>query len=255
MKNYKKDGLLFCGDCNTPKEARVIWLDGLPHVVSIACSCEAAAAADFEKQFQDDELRRTIEQNRRVGIPSKDMQSWAFENDDQRNPNVTAICRAYAESFQDNLREGKGLLLYGAVGTGKTFLSACIVNALLDRGYRCLMTTFPRLINEIQSTFEERQQRIDALRRYKLLVIDDLGVERNTEYMTELVQTIIDERYRAGLPLIVTTNLMSEELQQPTDVARERLYSRLFEMCVPVKVAGSDRRREKLITNAKKGTK
>ena len=97
--------------------------------------------------------------------------------------------------------------------------------------------------------YDGKQEYIDGLNQFDLLVIDDLASERDTEYMGEIVQNIIDSRYRSNLPLIITTNLTSDELKHPSTIRKERIYSRLFEMCVPVEVKGSDRRKEKLINN------
>ena len=76
----------------------------------------------------------------------------------------------------------------------------------------------------------------------QLLIIDDLGIERNTEYALEQVYAVIDERYKTGLPLIITTNLTISQLRNPEDVAHARIYSRVLEMCTPVHVPGHDRR-------------
>lgn len=246
MDDYRKNGLLYCGKCHTPKECKVDVM-GEPRIVTCMCVCQADMIEQERIRHQEKERQAEIIRNRAEGIPDKDMREHTFERDDARNEQVRNICLQYTTHFPDRLKDGKGLLLYGSVGVGKTFYGGCIVNALIDKGYMCLMTTFPRLVNDIQASYSERQERIDRLRAYQLLVIDDLGVERNTEYMAEMVQTIIDERYRSGLPLIITTNLSPEELKNPGDVTKGRLYSRLFEMCIPVKVEGADRRREKLV--------
>ena len=174
------------------------------------------------------------------------MCKWNFSNDDGQNEKITKLALKYVENFKEMLSRGKGLLFFGDVGTGKTFYSACIANALIDRGYPCMITNFSRLVNTISGMYEGKQEYIDKLNRFDLLVIDDLAAERDTEYMSEIVQTIVDSRYRAGLPTIITTNLTADEIKHPADVRKQRTYSRLLEMCVPVKVKGKDRRRQKL---------
>ena len=136
-------------------------------------------------------------------------------------------------------------MFYGSVGTGKSFMAACIANELLDRGYSCFMTTFARIFNEYQETWE-KQSYIRRLMQYDLLIIDDLAMERDTSTMNEIVFNVIDERNRCRKPLIVTTNLTGDELKHPADVSKSRIYSRLFEMCIPFHVTGNDRRKEKL---------
>ena len=78
-------------------------------------------------------------------------------------------------------------------------------------------------------------------------MIDDLSTERKTEYMQEIVFNVIDSRYRAKLPIIVTTNLTREELLNPADLTYQRIFSRLFEMCTPIEVSGKDRRQKALL--------
>ena len=75
------------------------------------------------------------------------------------------------------------------------------------------------------------------------MVIDDLASERNTEYMDETVFNVIDARERNGKPLIITTNLTSRELKDASNIRKARVYSRLFDLCFPYEVKGTDRRR------------
>ena len=75
-------------------------------------------------------------------------------------------------------------------------------------------------------------------------MIDDFAVERNTEYVNEIVYNVIDSRYRSGKPLIITTNLSADDFKHPDNINKQRIYSRINEMCVPIPVTGKDRRSE-----------
>lgn len=243
--DYLVDGLLYCGKCHTAKQTR---LEVLGRIRTPMCLCKCAK----EKLDAEEAERKRIEfmdeikRMRRVGFPDSEMSRWTFANDDRANEKISTVARKYVENFSEMKRKGKGLLLFGTVGTGKTFMSACIANALIDQGYPCMVTNFARLINTLQWMYEGKQEYLDGLNKFSLLVIDDLASERDTEYMAETVQNIIDARYRSGLPLIITTNLTADELKHPAEVRKQRIYSRLFEMCVPIEVKGKDRRKEKL---------
>ncbi len=93
---------------------------------------------------------------------------------------------------------------------------------------------------------------IDSLNRYKLLIIDDLGAERKSEYMQELIYNLIDSRYRSGLPMIITTNLSADEIKRPGNMDFARIYDRVLERCLPIAVQGESRRRRAVIDNYSK---
>ncbi len=76
-----------------------------------------------------------------------------------------------------------------------------------------------------------------------MLIIDDFGMERSTEYGLEQVYNVIDSRYHSKKPLIVTTNLTLEQMQRPEDTPHARIYDRLLEMCAPVRFTGENFRR------------
>lgn len=203
-----------------------------------------------KKKWQQDTLR-TI--RRTEAFPVCEMAALTFEQDDGANKYITGIAHKYVENFATFLRmpDNNGLLLYGSVGTGKTFIAACIVNALIDNGYNCYFTNFTRLINQISGTFNGKQEFIDKLNDYDLLVIDDLAAERETDYTHEIIFNVIDTRCNTRLPLIVTTNLTAEQLKNPDSEKKRRIYSRLLERCTPIEVKGGDRRKEKLKENYK----
>lgn len=128
-------------------------------------------------------------------------------------------------------------MLWGNVGTGKTFIAACIANALIENGVSVLMTNFSKILNSLSAMFDvDRNKFIESFNLYSLLIIDDLGIERNSEFALEQVFNVIDSRYRSKKPLIVTTNLTLDELKHPKDLAHARIYDRVLERCVPLKV-------------------
>lgn len=245
---YGEDGLLYCGNCDTRKQTRVTIL-GRERTPYCLCKCEAEKREREETERQRIKLAERLKEMRRVGFPDDEMKNWTFDKDDGTNEHITGVARKYVENFDTMRESGKGLLLFGTVGTGKTFAAACIANALIDKGFPCLVTNFARLINTISGMHDGKQEYIDGLNRFALLVIDDLATEADTEYRNEIVFNIIDSRYRAGLPIIVTTNLTAQELKQSADIRKQRIYSRLFERCLPLEVKGRDRRRTKLKNN------
>lgn len=246
--DYIVDGLLYCGKCHTPKQARVVIL-GFERTPMCLCKCAAERKQREAEEEKRREFERRVKELRRAGFPESQMEQWTFENSDSPNSQYSLIAKRYVANFAQMRADGKGLLLFGDVGVGKTFLAACIVNALINQGVPCLMTNFARLTNTLSGMFEGKQEYIDKLNSFPLVVIDDLGAERDTEYVGEIVHNIIDSRCREGLPLIITTNLDGKELENPKDIRKRRIYSRLFEMCIPVKFEGEDRRQAGLKEN------
>ena len=168
---------------------------------------------------------------------------WTFENDNGRNPLISKA-KTYAAKWSDMLSKNIGLLLWGEVGTGKTYFAACIANALVENCVSVKMTNFSTILNDLFYE-NDKNQYIDRLNNHNLLIIDDLGIERDTEYALEQVYNIIDARYKSNKPLIVTTNLTITEIKNPVDTAHKRIYDRVLEMCVPVKFDGENFRTQK----------
>ena len=245
--DFIKDGLLHCGKCGTPKQTRVKLLGKIISPKCL-CKCEAERIKQEEEAERQKAFAERIKKYRKMGFPECQMQDWTFENDDRSNEKLSNMAKRYVDNFSEFFKDGKGLLLHGGVGTGKTYIACMIANALIDKGYPVLVTNFSRILNTLQSTFD-KQEYLDSLNQFKLLVIDDLGTERGTEYAKELVYQTVDNRYRAGLPMIITTNLTMQELATESNLADKRVYDRIIERCFPVEVAGESRRMKKLINS------
>ena len=237
-----EDGLLYCHKCNTKKQTEVNILGTIRRPMCL-CKCQVAKRAAEEDEHKRREFEKRVHELRRIGFPEVEMRNWTFSNDDLTNEKITKAAQRYVENFSELRQCGKGLLLYGNTGTGKTYTACEIANALIDKGYPVLVTNFARILNTLQGTFE-KQEYIDGFNNYQLLVIDDLGIERDTAYAKEQVFNIIDSRYRSGLPMIITTNLTMEKIKNPEDIENRRIYDRILERCFPIEVGGSSRRRK-----------
>lgn len=238
LVDYEKDGLLYCGHCNTPKQCRIP-IGGTVRLVGCQCACAAREYEAEKKAHADREKRLRIETLRADGIRDKSLTACRFDKATMSDEIVK--CKRYADAWDDMRRENSGLLLWGNTGNGKTFAAACIANELIDRGIPAMITSFPRILN----AGCDKQEIIKQVRYYPLLVIDDLGAERSSEYAMETVYTVIDERYKSKKPLIVTTNLTLDELCKPKNMDYQRIYDRVIEMCTPLVFKGDNLRRDK----------
>ena len=207
------------------------------------CDCQRAAREEREAAEKRRRHLDTVEELKRRGFTDPTMRDWTFENDNGRNPQA-GIARRYVEHWEDMRADNIGCLFWGGVGTGKSYLAGCIANALMEKEIPVHMTNFALILNDLAASFENRNEYISRLCRYPLLILDDFGMERGTEYGLEQVFNVIDSRYRSGKPLIVTTNLTLDDLRNPEDTAHSRIYDRLLSMCVPVRFTGDNFRQE-----------
>ncbi len=242
-----EDGLLYCGKCHTPKQTCLSFnpLTGerTETIVRTACQCQREADKEAERRAVCERFQTDMARRREDGLSCPDGLRFTFAQDDRKQPKVSDACQRYVECWEEMKANNIGVLFYGSVGTGKSFLASCIGNGLLERRVPVAATNFPRLLNLLQGTYE-KQALLDRLSIYKLLIVDDLGVERDSAYAEEQIFNIIDARSSSELPVIVTTNLTLEELEHPTSMQYARIYDRVLEMCpIRLKLAGESRRK------------
>lgn len=242
------DGLLYCGRCNTRKEREIIWFDNKPKKVPVMCKCRAEEERLKKEQMQKEEEMRSIQRAKVSSMMDDTFRTACFANYQIRNGNERhlKVAKKYCIEFSKMYERNQGLLFWGTVGTGKSYTAACIANYLLEANTSVVMTSFVRILQEMQGFDREREETFtNKLNSVKLLIIDDLGAERSTDYALEKVYGIIDNRYRAKKPLILTTNLTLRQMQEATDIRYARIYDRIFEMCYPMEFSGvSWRKRE-----------
>lgn len=147
---------------------------------------------------------------------------------------------SYVKDFCDTLKDNpnQGLYIHGPTGSGKSYLIGCVANYLSSQ-MSVKYLVYADFLDSLRATFSTRdsgyseQQLVDEVKNIKLLLLDDLGVEKPTEFSLKNLAQIIDYRYRNCLPLVVTSNFTLEELIQRSrnDLYAERIVWRLSESC------------------------
>lgn len=240
------DGLLHCKKCGEPRQT-VIPNFGKPGYLTPRCVCLCQMTAQRQRKETEAQRERMdrIKRRKAQGLQDQYLYDYTFANDNGENP-LMDKARSYVEHWDEAYRNNTGLLLFGDVGTGKSFFAGCIANALLDRDVPVLMTNFPTILNKLTGMFsEDRGDLIASLGTYDLLILDDLGVERSTDYSMEQMFHVVDCRYRSRKPMIVTTNLKLDEIKNPPDLAHARIYDRILKCCAPILFPGKNFRVER----------
>jgi DNA replication protein DnaC len=161
-------------------------------------------------------------------------------------PPQVRVVRDFVRRLDENLERGRGLWLYGDVGTGKTTLAMLVARHALEAGHSVAIYSLPRLLAEIRTTFDDGSDRtytdlIDRLSRVDLLHVDDVGAEKTSPWVLEQLYAIVNARYEDERSVVLTTNL--QERDELVAQIGERTVSRLEEMCEVVPLFGRDARR------------
>ena len=250
-----EDGILICGKCGEPRQKMMSFPnpsdedpDRMSDLLVVAmCKCERELQEAEERRKQAEEDMKKIQKLRIASLMDEKFTSSTFDQfkATKHNERNLKMCRRYAEKFDTMIEKNQGLIFWGDVGTGKSFAAACIANYLLERKVPVIMTSFVKLLEVIQSGKDQEPEILSRFNYAKLVIFDDLGAERSTDYALEKVYNIIDSRYRKKLPMILTTNLTIDEMKQEDDIRYSRIYDRIFELCYPMQFTGpSWRKRE-----------
>lgn len=176
---------------------------------------------------------------------------------------VVQRIKRFIRNLDENLSQGRGMWFTGDIGTGKTTLAMLISKTALENGHSVAIYSMPKLLARIRRTFDSQPgtdsyaEFFEKLTAVDLLHIDDVGAERQTEWVLEQFYSIVNERYEAQRSIIFTTNA---EAMQPANGQGEqfkveeqinpRTFSRLTEMCGdPVLMFGEDNRARMVVAD------
>jgi len=209
------------------------------------CPCRR----EFWRQQEEQQQRQHLADMRKV-LPER-LRAATFAADDGKDP-ATAQLKRYADKFEELRADGQGLLLWGEVGTGKSWGAAAIINALIDKGFGPAFTSLPEIL-KMEQDFNNADYLVGSLYRKPLIVIDDLGTERGTAWANEKIYNFINTCNTRNIPLIITTNLHPTDLEKASKESSDhdyaRIYSRILERCYPIKINTVKRRAGNQVDN------
>lgn len=169
------------------------------------------------------------------------------------------VAMDYVKSFVDKYPEKKGFLLMGGPGLGKTRLAiGAIAQLTLQKAVECVFTDFFFLLADLRKAYSEgipENEIIGPLINAEILVIDEMGKGKSSEWEQNILDQLISKRYNSSKKTLVTTNYVARESlpkksRNKTEILEdrvgERIISRLYEMCTPLFIEGSDYRKSEI---------
>ena len=246
--DYVKDGLIYCNNCNTPKQT-VIRLLGQDKTVFCLCMCQSLKVEEEENRHKQIQQEYINKQKSDSCFDDKSLKTKVFETT-EKGTIIYKIAYNYAKKFEDMIKNNMGLILHGERGTGKTHISACIANSVLSQSYSVYMTKLSVLMSKMQENYSENKLHLlNKINDVDLFILDDMGTERHTETAMELIFDIIDKRYLSKKPIIISTNLTQDEFTSNENTQYRRIFDRAIENCTFVKSDIKNQRADKAAIN------
>jgi DNA replication protein DnaC len=235
---YIKDEVIYCKKCNTPR----LFVNDTFRVRCL-CDCQGQARDNEEKARKERERLKEIEKIQSASLIGDRYKGVTFEKTETGHnatfDNAFIRCQKYCKAADKVLADGLGIYLYGDKGTGKTHLTACMANDLMQNRKQVLFTNFAEIAKMIKGTFgsttESEAAYINRIATVDFLFIDDLGTERVQAtngadlWLQEKIFEILNKRYNNRLPTIFTSNYSLQELITERGIM-DKTVDRIVEM-------------------------
>jgi len=234
-----------CGKEAKPKEIALIGWHQQDHCEPCAEIVSKERQREQEIQERHNRIIKLLESSGIRGI----MRNMTFDSfSEQRRGKIYEVAKRYAEDFTP--KTYSGLIFFGKAGSGKTHLAVAIARYVIEqKQIPARVARTVDLLSDIRQTFNEHdgfraESETELIRKFTsvpLLVLDDLGAEKISDWVKEVFYRIIDERWLEQKPIIVTTNLNLQGLEEKIG---ERIVSRIAGVCVPIEIQNRDYRIE-----------
>ena len=254
----------FCGKLLDLKDYMALYENNYIENIATAysrCNCDEANKIwkRYDEFIEKEKLKefnlKQIEklfQNNNLG---KRQLNSTFENYkiNYKNKKAYENAKKYANKLI-NGETDKGLFITGTYGVGKTYLASCIANETIKNKNTVVFGTLIQLLDYIKDTYKDSdmsdKEYLNLYSSVDLLIIDDLGKEKPTEWVLEKLFLIVNNRYNNYLPIVITTNYNRNQLRERLCVNKnysmvDSIISRLYEMCGGIEIKDEDHRMRK----------
>lgn len=202
--------------------------------VCLAERDEASRIKEERRKKEEDGIKWTA-RLKESGMPerfaNKSLSTYFVDQKNSNQVRIYEFCRDYAANFSEIKKTGRSFLMLGKVGTGKTHLSVGIALEIMKNGHNAVFTSASKMLRAIKDTYrnDSEYSESDIIKKYTscgLLIVDEVGVQRGSEYEKDMLFDVINERYESIKPTIILSNLAIDEVKL---FLGERVFDRLRE--------------------------
>lgn len=257
---YLKDDMIYCKKCNEHK-LFVGEILGVERTFNRKCQCDREADERQRRIDAEIEHMAKIKKLQDASLLGERYKNAYFKNcmigNNETFDNAYARCKRYCENSDEILKKGYGMYLWGDKGTGKTYLTACMANELINQYKVVLFTNFFEISKSIRATFKGNGSEVNIINKIAdvdFLFIDDLGTEIVTKdgednWLQEKIFEIINKRYNNMKPTIFSSNYSLQQLVQERGLL-DKTVDRILEMSTAImKFEGKSQRSIRIDTD------
>lgn len=246
-----EDGLIYCKNCNTKRQTDILIFGRHQPVM---CYCQSQEYHKEEERQRQLEKQRIVDKLKKASLLGEKYKNTTFENTEMTSKEFEKIysrCKKYCEVADVVLDKGIGIYLFGNKGTGKSHITSCMANELMNKYYTVLYTNFAEISKYIRGTFNKTNETeydfLERLTNIDFLFIDDFGTEIVTKnnqdvWLQEKVFEVVNKRYNNNKPIIFTSNYSLRELIEERGIA-DKTIDRINEICEIMKLEGNSYRK------------
>ena len=241
------DGLPYCKKCKNPR-----YYEHNGEVMRNICDCQEEERRQIRENLKAEQRLFNFNERKKLSLLGERYKNLMFDNAiiTEANAKIYDSAKNYVKNADTVLKNNIGLYIYGDNSTGKTYLTACMCNELIWKGFTCIYTNFSMILNEITGFYKkaDEYELISSVKNYDFLFFDDFGKEfigreynpKTYKWAEEKLFEILNYRYNTKRPTIFSSNYTISDLADILNLDKA-IVERVNEMATrTLKLQGDD---------------